>query len=482
MMEKHNMILKVGISGKRYIKKGEEVIVAKKITRQLDVLLKKYETSEFIGFTSLAIGADTIFAKVVEDTFKQPLHIILPFDRMEYEKDFDEANDLNTLNSVLDRTELIDTIVTKLPLTSEERTEAYFIAGKYMVDNCDEILFVWDELMPEGRGGTAEVIGYHCERKKESDIFYVKTSPVKEDTLNTQIGLEYERANKNALKFRDSYKKVWKSALFLGWLAVLIFSINTAFPAKVPFLRWLAITLEFFLVFVIYVLINWAKKRNFHGKYLRERIKAEKYRILRCYYHSNILIKISSFTVNSDKILADIVQRINDKIIKNNYKSNWYANYTIKCLIEDQKKYHKQKTMDIGSKQSLFERINGIIGLLLFINLLLHFLAESNEFFFHGWDFYGRKFAIFINILLPASYAAIEGVLFFQDWDLIKKYSESAITSLSECIDSLPIEIDAADCRDKQSESINLISSIMLTDNKNWTAVFEDKSVYHWVL
>ena len=120
--------------------------------------------------------------------------------------------------------------------------------------------------------------------------------------------------------------------------------------------------------------------------------------------------------------------------------------------------------------------------MLLLLNLLLHFLADSNVFLFHGCDFYGRNTAIFINLLLPASYAAIEGILFFQDWDVLKKYSESSQKSLSECIHSLPVEIEDPDCCNRQSEAMNLISSIMLTDNKNWTAVFEDKSNYQWVL
>ena len=159
------MAIKIGISGKRRIKVHEKKIVAQKIKQAINTLLEKHEEPQFIGYTSLAIGADTIFAEVVRDVFKQPLYVILPFDRTEYEKDFEEPDDVNTLHSELNQAQQIDTIAAKIPSNPEERNEAYFAAGKYIVDHCDEMLFVWDELMPEGRGGTAELIGYYCEVK-----------------------------------------------------------------------------------------------------------------------------------------------------------------------------------------------------------------------------------------------------------------------------------------------------------------------------
>jgi len=475
------MILKVGISGKRYIKKGEEIIVAEKIKQHLGALLKKYNTSQLIGYTGLAIGADTIFAKVVTEVFKQPLHVVLPFERREYEKDFND-DDLKTLKSILDNTKVVGTITAKIPLTSEERNEAYFAAGKYIVDSCDETLFVWDELMPEGRGGTAEVIGYYSEKKGTSDVFYIKTSPAREDPLNSQIERGYGQANKKALKFRDSYKKVWRSALLLGWVAVLIFSVNTAFPSEIEFLHWLAVGLEFLSVGIVYFLISRAKKRNFHGKYLKERIKAEKYRILRCYYHSNAPVNITSLNAKNESTLSETVKKINDSSSNAKYKSNWYANYVIKGLVEDQKQYHENKIKEIGTKQDRYERIKSVIKWSLFINITLHFIASSNYFFFRWAEFYPVKLTVFLNILLPASYAAIEGILYLQDWEVLKKHSQSVQKSLSDCEGPLSVDMEDAGCCNKQSELLNRISIIMLTDNENWIAAFENKSNYPTML
>jgi hypothetical protein len=87
--------------------------------------------------------------------------------------------------------------------------------------------------------------------------------------------------------------------------------------------------------------------------------------------------------------------------------------------------------------------------------------------------------------LLPATYASIEGFLYFQEWGILKKYSTSVGKSLQESIKELPINIaDQSDknCFAKQSITLNLVTSAMLTDNKNWHLILEDKNNYHWVV
>ena len=91
-------ILRIGISGKRYISEDEKYLVYKKIKKAITKILKEHTTHQFMAYTAIAAGADTIFADVVRNEFHQPPQVILPFPLEEYKKDF-EGNDLNAFQN-----------------------------------------------------------------------------------------------------------------------------------------------------------------------------------------------------------------------------------------------------------------------------------------------------------------------------------------------------------------------------------------------
>ncbi len=92
------MSLKIGVSGKRNIYPDELSRVYDEIKSAIAQLLEKNKIDDFVGYTSVAMGADTIFADVVIREFKKPIHIILPFDIVEFRKDFVSAHDLVIFN------------------------------------------------------------------------------------------------------------------------------------------------------------------------------------------------------------------------------------------------------------------------------------------------------------------------------------------------------------------------------------------------
>jgi hypothetical protein len=478
--------LKIGISGKRNINHNEKEAVRKSIETNIRTILKEHNATEFIGYSSLAIGADTIFADIVVNVFKMQLHIALPFPIEEYKNDFITNEDILKLNSFLGKTKEIEAVTTTLPTNTNERNEYYFNAGKFIVDNCNEVIFVWDELKPAGKGGTAEIIGYYSEKNNIVPVKYIATNPVTEDLLHMEIIKEYELSNNRAMQSRDDYKLIWKLAIILGWLAVGLFAANTAFHFEGLF-NLIAVSVEFVLVIITFSLIIKAKRKDYHGKYLSYRLRAETLRIIKHYYHSNKEIKLSTFTLLNDKELSALVDKINQAINHSPYTSKWYTNYSIKSLIEDQKSYHENKVASIGSKFHLFERFNLTIAILFMLNLFVHLTNALLEFKYPDkhLTIYSHELTVFLSILLPATYAAFEGVIYFQEWAILKKYSLSAKQSLHESINELPVNIaDTNDsiCFDKQSVTLNLVSSIMLTDNRNWHLILEDKNNYHWVI
>ena len=67
------MSLKIGISGKRKMNTSDKALLAKSIENNIRQILEKNGATDFVGYTSLAIGADTIFAEVVTNVFKMPV-------------------------------------------------------------------------------------------------------------------------------------------------------------------------------------------------------------------------------------------------------------------------------------------------------------------------------------------------------------------------------------------------------------------------
>lgn len=112
----------------------------------------------FTGVTSLAIGADQLFAEVVLE-HGGSLAAIIPFNGYEFK--FSEGDDRQRYHHILDRA----TTVNILPqMTSDE--ESYFEAGKKVVDIVDFLVAVWDGKPSRGLGGTADVVEYAQECHK----------------------------------------------------------------------------------------------------------------------------------------------------------------------------------------------------------------------------------------------------------------------------------------------------------------------------
>ena len=475
--------LRIGVSGKRFISPGEKSFVYKEIKKRIDGILKHYGAAGFIGYTALAAGADIIFANVVKNEFHQPLKIILPFSIEEYKKDFDDE-ELKEFQNLLNDSADHEIVGAKDPVNKESRNIAYFNTGKKIVDETDETIFIWDELKPGGIGGTAEIIGYLAETKPGKKINYIPVRPKAADPFNELIIGKYTEADEIAVRRRDSYRRVWKSAIVLGWFAVLFFAVNTAFhPVKYELFL---LSLEFALVSTVLILVFIAHKKEYHREYLDYRMKAETFRLLRSFYHAGVAVNISEQTKRSDKELTDLVKKSNEEAKSPEKTSKWYSQYIIKTLIREQCSYHENKIKSIGNKHHKFERIMVVIALAFFVNLLLYFIYAIFEHSNKKAPFvYTHDVNIFLSIVLPATYAALEGFIHFNEWTLLKKYSEFAKNGLTESKGLLPVEIGQhgfEDCHKKQSEVLNSVSAIMLTDNRNWSLLLENKGNYNMIV
>ncbi|HMH23973.1 MAG TPA: hypothetical protein VK563_19445, partial [Puia sp.] len=309
----------------------------------------------------------------------------------------------------------------------------------------------------------------------------VKVKPAQQDELHCALIRKYERANNLAMKARDKYKRVWKWAIFLGWLTVVCFACKTAFHLEGTAGYMLTLS-EFLFVVAVYALTFYAKKRKYHGHYLGERMKAETCRLLFCFYHAGVRIDISD-KAKEDSSMAASAGDINQSLRVAGHRSKWYTQYVIRTLIHEQCSYHHNKVKTIGNTHELAERINLFIAVAFVVNLAAHLIHLSVQ--EEAWHFWLYDLSVFFNILLPASYAALEGVIYFNEWALLKKHSEVAGKRLGEAEHLLPENLSLhsdEDCHKKQARVLHIVSETMLTDNRNWNLLLENKNNYHLIV
>lgn len=102
-----------------------------------------------VGFTSLAIGADQVFAEVV---LSQAGRLVAVVPRDDYERFF-RGDDLVRYRELLARSNAV-------VLQARDEDRAFLEAGLYIVDKCDRLLAVWDGEPSRGEGGTANVVDH----------------------------------------------------------------------------------------------------------------------------------------------------------------------------------------------------------------------------------------------------------------------------------------------------------------------------------
>jgi hypothetical protein len=105
-----------------------------------------------VGVTSLAVGADTLFAELVLE-LGGALEVVVPF--AGYEERFDEGLNREHYLNLLGRAASVE-----LLRSGGTEEEAYLAAGRKVVDVSSLVLLVWDGRPAAGLGGTGDVAEY----------------------------------------------------------------------------------------------------------------------------------------------------------------------------------------------------------------------------------------------------------------------------------------------------------------------------------
>jgi hypothetical protein len=138
--------MRVGITGHQKI----DAVVSIWLLDQLRVLVQ--DTPGLVGVSSLAEGADQLFAEVVLIA-RRPLEVVLPF--AEYVEVFSNEVSRATYETILK--EAAKTVT--LPRQSTDEL-SFLEAGRHIVRDTASMVAIWDGKPAKGVGGTADIVDY----------------------------------------------------------------------------------------------------------------------------------------------------------------------------------------------------------------------------------------------------------------------------------------------------------------------------------
>lgn len=145
--------MKIGITGHRQLGSKESI---NWLSDTLEEVLHQYHID--VGITSLAIGADQLYAEVLRKAHI-PYIAVIPSD--DYETTFQHASELVRYQ------ELLQNASEKVQLHFEKSSEtAFYEAGKQIVLLSDMMIAIWNGLPAKGLGGTGDIVQYALSIKK----------------------------------------------------------------------------------------------------------------------------------------------------------------------------------------------------------------------------------------------------------------------------------------------------------------------------
>lgn len=163
-MNKINQLLhpsiRIGVTGHRLL---PDIPLIEKCIRDVYVKIQQLLGNENADInvhilSPLAEGADRLVVQQATQHFgadKTILEAVLPMNQTEYLKSFSSTDAIAEFNELYDSA----TIKTEIP-EQNDRHSAYELSGKFVVDNCDFLIAVWDGKQGRGTAGTANIKKY----------------------------------------------------------------------------------------------------------------------------------------------------------------------------------------------------------------------------------------------------------------------------------------------------------------------------------
>lgn len=452
---------------------------------------------ELTAISSLAEGADTLFAQAATDA-GIPLRIILPFALEEYKKDFSAAG-LKELKKILKDNNDAYEIVTETAIdTALRRNDAYLTVGKKVVDESDIVIAVWDEEESRGKGGTSDIVAYT--RTKKDKVLHIIKGIRKGTAVDGDPPHLLKKYDRLAILFKKGlFELTWLSGLVIAELAVVFFAVGLTFKTVLDEHQQFTLTkLEVGCIAISIILLkvvaNWLK-----GRFLKYRKNTEYLRMLYWYDEAEIPLEVNQPDKSGTKTIFDDVLSIELALsLKKRAPINLHnMKRVLWCLSKDQWEYQSKRIAKKHGQIETTEKIFDWIKILFLSIIAVRFIYELDEHYawglveqsgcitlmhevdrYLGWGFFEQfgdiKFVFnFAIIWLPSMLAVVESAKYFAGWDETIKTSER----ISKQLETQMLEIKNAADEKELLAIANQVRKIMDDENREWLTDFEHKEV-----
>lgn len=150
-------MIRIGVTGHRILANKEKIRSG--IRDVINRLNASFHQDEWELVSALAEGADCLFVEEAINQLHAHLIAVLPLSVSEYLHEFHDPSNKSTFDVLLSGAKKIVVVEQKIA-----REEAYFEAGKYIVDHCDILVAIWDGGKAQGIGGTGDIVNLARQR------------------------------------------------------------------------------------------------------------------------------------------------------------------------------------------------------------------------------------------------------------------------------------------------------------------------------
>ena len=148
----------IGVTGHRVLPKFSQIRLS--VREVISGLVQ--QSDRFVILSPLAEGADRLVATEVLKFHNTSLRVVLPLEIEDYCKDFTSPTSLAEFQNLLEQADQV-----KVLPSVDNRNLAYEAVGRYVVDNCDLMIALWDGCKTHNKqGGTAEIVAYAKNKQK----------------------------------------------------------------------------------------------------------------------------------------------------------------------------------------------------------------------------------------------------------------------------------------------------------------------------
>jgi hypothetical protein len=280
----------IGFTGHRHLPDSEKVGRA---LRSVVESLRAEVSGKLFGYSSIAIGADTIFAETCI-ALGIPWIALLPRPREDFKKDFTESDWAKT-SELLEQAARVES----LP-PARSRDLGYLEGGLSTVDESDILIAVWNGEPSRGTGGTAEVVAHaenlakpiilidpaslEIRRTNFADGIFVDevlnelnlvsgkdTTSFPATPAKERVRQFFERVDARAAKIAPRYRRWIGASVIMNAIAAVLGAASITLGLNSRALDFLV----FLLTAAAMIAVAFIKTKGSHRRWIRNRIAAE---------------------------------------------------------------------------------------------------------------------------------------------------------------------------------------------------------------